>query len=200
MQQKRTVEIPIVRSTGIPVGGNERIRVVVLSDTHNMHSKLDIPEGDILIHCGDFTHKNDWKTAKYPSSLTLFNEFLGTLPHPIKLVVAGNHEIGFNNWKYTEIQELLSNCIYLSDTGVKIHDLFFWGTPWTTSSNMAFSCRSRDIHEKWEKIPSETDILISHLPPKGILDLGRSGDPDFANCSICLQNHPNFHHWDQIHS
>jgi len=33
------------------------LKVVVFSDTHNLHEELKIPDGDILIHCGDFTHK-----------------------------------------------------------------------------------------------------------------------------------------------
>ena len=33
----------------------EKIRVVCCSDTHGNHRKIDIPNGDIFIHAGDFT-------------------------------------------------------------------------------------------------------------------------------------------------
>ncbi len=64
----------------------EEMRIVCISDTHNLHRKLQIPDGDVLVHAGDFTlfgkqeHLND------------FNEWLGTLPHRHKLVVQGNHD------------------------------------------------------------------------------------------------------------
>ncbi|CAJ1445439.1 unnamed protein product, partial [Effrenium voratum] len=31
------------------------LRLVVVSDTHNFHHKLKLPDGDVLIHAGDFT-------------------------------------------------------------------------------------------------------------------------------------------------
>ena len=31
-----------------------KLRVVVISDTHGMHRKVNVPDGDVLVHCGDF--------------------------------------------------------------------------------------------------------------------------------------------------
>ena len=35
------------------------VRLVLLSDTHTHHSELDVPDGDILIHAGDYALARD---------------------------------------------------------------------------------------------------------------------------------------------
>eukprot|EP00466_Bigelowiella_natans_P010136 jgi/Bigna1/144775/aug1.91_g19483 len=57
------------------------LRIVAISDTHNMHKKLKIPSGDVLIHCGDFTNKGTEKETE------AFGRWLASLPHPHKIVV-----------------------------------------------------------------------------------------------------------------
>ena len=49
-----------------------------------------IPEGDVLIHAGDFTRCGHLQEVKE------FNTWLGTLPHKHKIVIAGNHELSFD--------------------------------------------------------------------------------------------------------
>ena len=36
---------------------NMMMKIVAFSDTHNLHRQTQIPEGDILIHAGDFTDR-----------------------------------------------------------------------------------------------------------------------------------------------
>ena len=60
-----------------------------MSDTHSRHDELDVPGADILIHAGDAT----W-TGTY-NQIRAFGKWLRALPHPLKLVVAGNHDWGF---------------------------------------------------------------------------------------------------------
>jgi len=62
------------------------ITVVLLSDTHGRHRDVDVPDGDLLIHAGDFTFFGNRDDA------VDFNDWLGGLPHPHKVVVAGNHD------------------------------------------------------------------------------------------------------------
>jgi len=118
------------------------------------------------------------------------------LPHKHKIVIAGNHEIGFNKLTKEEIQkQILTHCVYLQDSEqnrpsrrnnctrcadycyefVLLEGIRFYGTPWTTSKNMAFSCPRELIGKKWEVIPSGLDILITHLPPKDTFDLTPTG-------------------------
>src|ERR1051326_8044265 len=96
------------------------MRLVIISDTHGYHRKLTLPAGDLLIHAGDFTrHGSDEDVAE-------FNDWLGTLPFPHKIIIAGNHDFPF------EIQDgkkLLTNAIYLQDSSVTIDGIKFYGSP-----------------------------------------------------------------------
>lgn len=70
----------------------DKVRVVCMSDTHSLQNGLrtDIPDGDIYIHAGDFTRCGG------KEEIVEFNDFLATLPHKHKLVIAGNHELSFD--------------------------------------------------------------------------------------------------------
>ena len=104
---------------------NETIRIVCISDTHanTDHEEFpDIPNGDILIHAGDFTLYG--KTIEHVAK---FNDWLGTLPHEHKIVISGNHERMFDaNLPYITFEEAekmrksLTNCIYLENSSVTI--------------------------------------------------------------------------------
>ena len=143
------------------------LKVVAISDTHSMHGKVDIPDGDVLIHAGDFTGH----LAHQERDLLLLNNWLGTLPHKHKLLVPGNHD------KILETQPdfaraLLFNATVLIDQEVTIDGIRFYGSPWTPEfCNWYFmKPRGEAIAEKWAMIPEGTDVLVSHGPPMGILD------------------------------
>ena len=75
------------------------MKIICISDTHRKHHKIEMPEGDILIHAGDFTRYS--KAFEIES----FNEWLGELPFEEKICIAGNHEFLFesrltNGYKY----------------------------------------------------------------------------------------------------
>ena len=115
-------------------------RFVCISDTHNRTDRLEypIPDGDVLIHAGDFT------SCGTRDQVIHFNKFLSTLSHPYKVVIAGNHEVGFDLssydslWSYfsnkkdepEEIRRQLTNCIYLEDEEVDVLGFRIFGSPW----------------------------------------------------------------------
>ena len=104
-----------------PVGSGPLLRVVVISDTHNHHRSVQVPPGDVLLHCGDFTNKG--KVAE----LTAFNEWLGELPHAHKFLVVGNHEVGmFNEWDAA----LVSNATFVDNDLVEVAGVRMYGMPW----------------------------------------------------------------------
>ena len=67
--------------------GKPALRIVLLSDTHQLHREVDVPDGDIFIHAGDFTMFSESMQA-----VVDFNDWLGGLSHRYKIVVPGNHE------------------------------------------------------------------------------------------------------------
>jgi Icc-related predicted phosphoesterase len=144
------------------------VKVVCISDTHNQLDKVQVPDGDILIHAGDFTGRGRIE------EITKFNHELSLLPHKRKIVIAGNHDILFET-NPTLARSLLTGCDYLEDSGVEIEGIKFWGSPWQPQFyNWAFNKkRGMPLREKWNLIPSETDVLITHGPPYGVLDLAQ---------------------------
>ena len=62
------------------------MRIIMISDTHAQHRRVDIPDGDVLVHAGDITRRGGL------DDLADFNAWLGTLPHRHKVVIAGNHD------------------------------------------------------------------------------------------------------------
>ncbi|RLN80542.1 hypothetical protein BBO99_00004411 [Phytophthora kernoviae] len=113
------------------------MKVVCVSDTHGLHDQaLDIPQGDVFIHAGDFTDTGE------RNEVLAFNQFLGTLPHRYKIVIAGNHESTFDREFYPkywhqyghrqqydpdEVRALLTNALYLEDQAVLIEGYLFYG-------------------------------------------------------------------------
>lgn len=141
-------------------------RIVVMSDTHSLHSEFKVPEGDIFIHAGDFCG------ISRPGDIIKFNAWLGTLPHKFKLVIAGNHDCLFED-DFKEATRYLTNCTYLQDDLLVAPEGFtVYGSPWQPEfNNWAFNLpRGRQLRDKWQKIPTGTQILITHGPPQGILD------------------------------
>ena len=68
------------------------MKIVCISDTHGLHWNLTVPDGDILIHAGDVTRYGTFE------DLYDFNKYLGSLPHPYKIVIAGNHDFCFRQF------------------------------------------------------------------------------------------------------
>ena len=63
-------------------------RLVIISDTHSYHRQISLPDGDVLIHCGDITFNGE---------LDVFQDFANWMAeqsHHNKLVIKGNHELG----------------------------------------------------------------------------------------------------------
>jgi len=147
------------------------IRIVCISDTHTLHGRLQIPEGDVLVHAGDLSSRGR------KSEIQEFDRWLGTLPHRHKVVICGNHDFLFE--REPEVARgLITNAIYLQDSGVTIEGLQFWGSPWQPEFfDWAFNLeRGEPLREKWALIPTDTDVLITHGPPMGILDRVERGE------------------------
>ena len=148
-----------------PVSQVKTMRIVAISDTHGHHRELDIPPGDVLVHAGDLTRFGE------RSELRDFNNFVGSLPHKHKVIVAGNHDFCFERDRESCAAEL-KNCIYLQDDEVTLDGVSFYGSPWQPwFYDWAFNLRrGPEIRAKWDLIPSQVDILITHGPPAGVLD------------------------------
>lgn len=144
------------------------MRIIAISDTHEKHAKVKVPEGDVLICAGDFTYQGHIHAVKD------FAEWMGRQPHAHKIVIAGNHELTFQSPQAKLYRHALTDhgLVYLQDSSVVIDGLTFYGSPWQPwFHDWAFNLqRGKDIAAKWADIPEDTNVLITHGPPRGFLD------------------------------
>lgn len=147
-------------------------RIVCLSDTHNYHEEIIVPDGDVLIHAGDATMRGTIR------EIAAFNRWFAALPHRYKIFVAGNHDWLFETDNALARRLLDEPIVYLQDSATVIDSLKIYGAPWQPRFyDWAFNLdRGRDMAEKWRLIPADTDVLITHGPPFGILDETPAGD------------------------
>jgi Icc-related predicted phosphoesterase len=141
-------------------------RVVCISDTHGMHDRVRVPNGDLLIHAGDFTARG---AARDVDS---FNSWLGALPHKERIVIAGNHDRIFESDPGLA-RSLLTNATYLRDSEHVTHSgLKIYGSPWSLPfMDWSFMLPENELAKKWALIPVDTDILVTHGPPSGFGDV-----------------------------
>lgn len=171
------------------------MRVVFISDTHGYFPL--IPDGDVLVCSGDFLRFGTLK------SLSKFAKWMKTLPHKHKVVVAGNHDLAFEDLPYLAKETLADSCVYLQDQSVRIDGIHFYGSPWQPWFNgWAFNIKSEEKREAiWGNIPMGVDVLITHGPPYGILDQCYHGER--VGCKALLQRvkqvQPRIHAFGHIH-
>jgi len=167
---------------------------VHISDTHSYkyHEQLIIPECDVLIHSGDIGGRTT------PKELEEFLVWFSKQPAERRIFIAGNHDICLDKeypqklkdkgdifgWSraidnYKKAVELIdkfsSTVKYLHNKEYIYEGVKFWGSPYTPSfhkENWALNKdRGNEINREWVKIPTDTNVLIVHGPPYGILDV-----------------------------
>jgi Icc-related predicted phosphoesterase len=140
-------------------------KIVCIADVHNFRPEL--PKGDILVVGGDLT---DMGTM---DQTFMALDWIAEQPHEVKIITPGNHDFFFQTNTATsrkQCEEL--GIVLLMDEEYHTHGLHFWGAPWQPwFHNWAFNLeRGPDIAEKWDLIPMDTDVLITHGPALGHLD------------------------------
>jgi hypothetical protein len=214
----------LVRSTTLPPGGFElctyptRTCTTVTSSLSSQRETFScIPE------TSQYHWSRYFKGMDHEHILQEVNTFFSKVPFKHKIFVAGNHDLGLDKTSHnqTTLQALLPNAFYLQDSFVTLVGITFYGCPWTNirtwSLARAFSRKQPSLDRHWEAIPSGTDVVITHLPPHGLMDIGktvqtilkdfwnrrtRSPEDKCTDCGIyvdehptCRTTHPNRSHW-----
>lgn len=171
------------------------MRIVCISDTH-MHYP-NVPFGDVLIHAGDATYHG------HKEEVEEFASWWETLPHRHKIFVPGNHDWLFQLRPMLGRAMLKDTTHVLIDEDVYIERLRFHGTPWQPAfGNWAFGLpRGEILNAHWDLVPDDTDVLITHSPPFGILDLTKRGENvgDHGMLDMVLRVKPALHVFGHIH-
>lgn len=175
------------------------MKIVCMSDMHSMYRQVNVPQGDVLVIAGDILGHGSF------DELVDFKLWLADQPFDHKVVIAGNHDSVFEDAPLM-CKEFLDdfNTIYLHDDFVIIDGIKFYGSPFTPNFfNWHFMLDrfSDDLKRKWEIIPDDTDVLITHGPPWGVLDEigGRN-----VGCELLMQRvltiQPKLHIFGHIHA
>jgi Icc-related predicted phosphoesterase len=148
------------------------MRVVCLSDTHTQGRALVVPDGDVLVHCGDWTYRGE------RSEILKEMDWFAGLPHRYKVCIAGNHDFGLEDADFVSLVRWRYPFHYLHDSGIEIDGLRFWGSPvqpWF--HNWAFNMqRGEELRRHWAQVPEGTDVLVTHGPAFGFGDRVPSGE------------------------
>lgn len=157
------------------------MRVVCISDTHMYHSRLEIPEGDLLVHAGDCCGAGTILEA-----LEVL-KWLQNLPHEHKVLVPGNHDAAFEYDDLCEVFKEKANVDVLKDCKkvLQVGPRRVSGFPWTPDfypDRWAFNYVHAPASPEtmWGSVCPATDILVSHGPPLGWGDQVRTGTPQLG--------------------
>ncbi len=161
------------------------LKTWVISDTHNKHMFLNIPDVDMVIHAGDFGGQRNPSMNK--NEVLNFLEWYKSLTHiKYKLLCAGNHDTSIEAGlvKRSDIHESIT---YLEHESTIIEGLKIWMSPYTPSFGVgwAYNVPRNRLEQYWKDIPLDSDIIVTHGMPKGILDLAHY-DMQFTGCKSLL--------------
>lgn len=176
------------------------VRIICISDTHSLHEAMlyslnkliDPSKINILVHSGDCTNVGrEFETRDF---IRWFERLEG---FDLKIFIAGNHDFSFEK-EPDYLSELIdkeilskSNVVYLEDESYDFFipqlnkSLKFYGSPWQPEfHNWAFNLprNGNVLNEKWNNIPSDTDILITHGPSYGIRD--KTPSNEYVGCEL----------------
>lgn len=193
----------------------DNLQIVCISDTHT--TKQDLPAGDILIHAGDLSSRGTFDEVQEQLM------WLNSQPHEHKIVIGGNHDIILDNDAVKRKSEVLPRDFPSDGKGIKdlewgsLHYLVaesvtltvgafrrrikVFGSPYTPAyGDWAFQYPPvRDIWQ--DQIPDDTDIVVTHGPPRGHMDPGHFGK--IAGCPHLLREirrvRPKLHVFGHIH-
>lgn len=160
-----------------------------ISDTHGYHERLTIPtDVDILIHSGDAA--NTRNIFENTGEIFLFLEWLGQIKKSFKHIVfvPGNHDTWIEkNEKKARLICEKEGINLLINQAIELEGIKFWGSPLTPEfgCDWAYNRDRGKIGKTWNNIPLDTEILITHGPPKGVLDVSqnRQREYELTGCS-----------------
>jgi Icc-related predicted phosphoesterase len=187
------------------------MKITFISDTHNKHKSItsDLPGGNLLIHAGDIS------SMGYKHEIQEFCKWFNSLDnYDTKVFIAGNHDWGFQDSpkQSKEIIDSYKWIDYLQDEelGFQIGEgpmVKIYGSPWQPEFyNWAFNLPRNgwELEQKWNDIPEDTDILITHGPAQGYVDT--SGPPwnePLLGCELLIEKikkiKPKIHVCGHIH-
>lgn len=174
------------------------MKFVAISDTHGHHRSLSLPTGDVLLHTGDVSEYGE------KDEILDFIEWLESLDFQSKIFIGGNHDAFLEEYADNIPKLLPDGVFYLDNEGVEINHVSIWGSP-AVPDLYGFPFgkeKGYQMEENWKYVPFDTQILLTHTPPRGILDVTSSGRT--KGCTSLLQKVrevvPVYHVFGHVHA
>lgn len=134
--------------------------IVIVKAIGDLHGELpEIPSCDILLLAGDIALSDDIETQEKHLNGP-FSKWLDEIPVEQVIGVAGNHDIALKENLAPDL-----NWILLEDSSIEVEGISIWGSPWVPPCYGVYQKSDTDLIETYERIPEDTDIVVSHSPP-----------------------------------
>lgn len=150
------------------------MKITCLSDTHQHHKKIKMPGSDMIIHAGDFTYHGELDEVKK------FLQWYGEQEAKYKLLVCGNHEVEISKQPFQLLQQMCEDkgIRILNNTHTIIEGLTIFGSPNSNKFGYgwAYNSTETELENIYSSILPTTDIIITHGPARGRLDLCPGGN------------------------
>lgn len=157
--------------------------ILHISDTHTYHDLLKIPSGiDMIIHSGDCSNPRD--PYNNEPEVRGFIDWYKEIPVKYKVYVAGNHDTSIEKGLVTKKDFEDAGIIYLENESVVIEGIKIFGSPHTPNfGNWAFMKERNKLERFWRlAIDEDVNIVVTHGPPKGILDKSYDRENNMEAC------------------
>jgi len=146
------------------------MKIVSFSDIHGQQNKkltqwFNSNPADLLIFAGDLqaNQTNDYGIE--------FIDWIHQLPYTNKVLVFGNHDGNYIHTLTRVIEKGYTDTLFLNNGSINIDGIKIFGSPHSVEfGSWWFMMKDDELEELWKKIPDNTNILITHGPPFGILD------------------------------
>ena len=151
--------------------------------THSLHGYLKPPENiDIALFTGDMSNPRD--LLQSTNECRDFIEWYSSLNILHKVAISGNHDVSIEKRLVTPADFTSKGITYLENSYTTILGLKIFGTPFTPIFGIgwAFNKDRGKMHKIWDQVDPDTDIILSHGPPKGIMDLTENRDGALEQC------------------
>jgi len=158
------------------------MKITCISDTHQHHKKIVIPQTDMIIHAGDFTYRGELE------EVNKFLKWFGKQNSKYKILVCGNHEVEISKQPLDLLKGLCENngiqLLHNSHTVIEGHTIF--GSPYSVEfGRWAYGLPDDRLQDIWDYILPDTSILVTHGPAFGNLDKCPAGSVG----SVSLRKH-----------
>ena len=151
------------------------MRILHISDTHGLHHQINILNNiDVLVFTGDESNHRD--PYRNEAEFYDFAQWFIDLPIKHKLFIVGNHSTYiFHNEKIVRDLFQKNKITWLHKSSIVIDGIKFYGDGISPRfGDWVYTTDRAKTNKHWDLIPEDTQVLLTHTPPKGILDISEN--------------------------